>query len=78
MGENVSLFVAYSATSIVKTFRKNKWLFFFFFSKSLQYVSVILKNDMYYKTDCLTVILLNVCLLLVHVPQKYIGKKCSF
>lgn len=51
---------------------------FFFFSKSLQYVSVILKNDMYYKTECLTVILLNVCLLLVHVPQKYIGKKCSF
>lgn len=30
MGENVSLFVAYSATSIVKTFRKNKWLIFFF------------------------------------------------
>lgn len=43
MGENVSLFVAYSATSIVKTFRKNKWLIFFF-SKSLQYVSVILKK----------------------------------
>lgn len=30
MGENFSLFVAYSATSIVKTFRKNKWLIFFF------------------------------------------------